>query len=59
MLLKPMGTPGKCHHIDPRCKSDSTANVISISGGKDSLAQWLLAIENNVSHTPRICRYGA
>ncbi|HAF2381252.1 TPA: phosphoadenosine phosphosulfate reductase family protein, partial [Salmonella enterica] len=37
---------------DPRCKSDSTINVLSISGGKDSLAQWLLAIENDVVHIP-------
>ena len=36
--------------IDPRCFDASTINIISISGGKDSLAQWLRAIENNVPH---------
>ncbi|OCA54228.1 Thioredoxin-dependent 5'-adenylylsulfate reductase [Photorhabdus namnaonensis] len=36
--------------IDIRCHADSTINVISVSGGKDSLAQWLLAIENSVNH---------
>lgn len=36
--------------IDPRCFAASTINIISISGGKDSLAQWLRAIENNVLH---------
>lgn len=34
--------------IDPRCYDDSTANVVNISGGKDSLAQWLLALEHQV-----------
>ena len=34
--------------IDPRCFGISTINSISISGGKDSLAQWLRAIENDV-----------
>lgn len=48
MFFKSSGISG----VDPRCKSDSTANVISVSGGKDSLAQWLLAIENNIGHTP-------
>lgn len=36
--------------IDPRCFSTSTINIISISGGKDSLAQWLRAIEAGVPH---------
>lgn len=36
--------------IDPRCFASSTINTISISGGKDSLAQWLRAIENDVPH---------
>ncbi|MCD4561505.1 phosphoadenosine phosphosulfate reductase family protein [Lelliottia nimipressuralis] len=36
--------------IDPRCFGISTINSISISGGKDSLAQWLRAIENDVPH---------
>ncbi len=36
--------------IDIRCHADNTINVISVSGGKDSLAQWLLAIENGVNH---------
>ncbi|EPJ0400744.1 phosphoadenosine phosphosulfate reductase family protein [Providencia rettgeri] len=35
-------------NIDSRCYEDSTINIISVSGGKDSLAQWLLAIENSV-----------
>ena len=35
---------------DPRCKYDSTTNIISVSGGKDSLAQWLVALENGVPH---------
>lgn len=37
--------------IDLRCFGSSTINIISISGGKDSLAQWLRAIENDA---PRI-----
>lgn len=36
--------------IDPRCFAASTINITSISGGKDSLAQWLRAIENDVPH---------
>ncbi|EDR2780628.1 phosphoadenosine phosphosulfate reductase family protein [Salmonella enterica subsp. diarizonae] len=36
--------------IDPRCFAASTINTISISGGKDSVAQWLRAIENDVPH---------
>ncbi|WP_237162908.1 phosphoadenosine phosphosulfate reductase family protein [Serratia symbiotica] len=31
--------------IDRRCFADNIVNVVSISGGKDSLAQWLLALE--------------
>lgn len=41
----------RMNSIDPRCFASSTINTISISGGKDSLAQWLRAIENDV---PRI-----
>lgn len=36
--------------IDPRCFDVSVMNVNSVSGGKDSLAQWLLAIEAGVPH---------
>ncbi|MDE9459322.1 phosphoadenosine phosphosulfate reductase family protein [Xenorhabdus bovienii] len=36
--------------IDIRCHAENTINVISVSGGKDSLAQWLLAREANVPH---------
>ncbi|MEC5345066.1 phosphoadenosine phosphosulfate reductase family protein [Brenneria populi] len=35
--------------IDPRCFAADTININSISGGKDSLAQWLLAIEAGVT----------
>ncbi|WOA54356.1 phosphoadenosine phosphosulfate reductase domain-containing protein [Dickeya solani] len=35
--------------IDPRCHLDDAINVISVSGGKDSLAQWLVAIENGIT----------
>lgn len=34
--------------IDLRCFNENTTNLVSISGGKDSLAQWLLAIENGI-----------
>lgn len=34
--------------IDLRCCDEDTLNIVSVSGGKDSLAQWLLAIENGV-----------
>ncbi|MEG0323998.1 MAG: phosphoadenosine phosphosulfate reductase family protein [Raoultibacter sp.] len=33
-----------------RCKAESTKNIISVSGGKDSLAQCLYAVENGVDH---------
>ncbi|PHM73694.1 phosphohydrolase [Xenorhabdus kozodoii] len=36
--------------MDSRCYAENTINVITVSGGKDSLAQWLLAIENGVPH---------
>lgn len=36
--------------IDSRCHAEKTINIISVSGGKDSLAQWLLAIEHDVPH---------
>ncbi|MTC34333.1 phosphoadenosine phosphosulfate reductase family protein [Providencia alcalifaciens] len=38
--------------IDKRCFQDSTINIVSVSGGKDSLAQWILAKESGV---PFIC----
>ncbi len=38
--------------IDVRCKDDNTLNIVSISGGKDSLAQWLVAVENEVPALP-------
>ena len=38
------------NNIDSRCFASNTINTISISGGKDSLAQWLRAIENDVPH---------
>lgn len=33
-----------------RCKEESTTNIISLSGGKDSLAQCLYAVENEIPH---------
>lgn len=33
-----------------RCNAVSTKNIISVSGGKDSLAQCLVAVENDVPH---------
>lgn len=39
-----------CLPIDNRCNQNSTINLISISGGKDSLAQWLRAIESGVPY---------
>ncbi|WP_419246225.1 phosphoadenosine phosphosulfate reductase family protein [Serratia sp. NFX21] len=35
--------------VDPRCFAADTVNVVSVSGGKDSLAQWLLALEAGVN----------
>lgn len=35
-------------NIDQRCVGKNTINIISVSGGKDSLAQWLIAKENDV-----------
>lgn len=32
------------------CFDNKTTNIISVSGGKDSLAQWLIAIESGVKH---------
>lgn len=46
----PFNSSLQSNPIDSRCFDAATANVISISGGKDSLAQWLLAIENGVSN---------
>ncbi|ENO0297779.1 phosphoadenosine phosphosulfate reductase family protein [Enterobacter asburiae] len=34
--------------IDARCLADNTINIVTVSGGKDSLADWLLAIENGI-----------
>jgi len=34
--------------VNQKCFESGTANVINVSGGKDSLAQWLLAIEQGV-----------
>jgi 3'-phosphoadenosine 5'-phosphosulfate sulfotransferase (PAPS reductase)/FAD synthetase len=36
--------------VDERCFAESTINIVSVSGGKDSLADWLLAIEHGVAH---------
>ena len=36
--------------IDDRCLAQSAINIVSISGGKDSLAQSLRAIESGVEH---------
>lgn len=44
--------------IDRRCYESSVTNIVSISGGKDSLAQWLLAIEAGVNFTPVIADTG-
>ncbi|UIM99395.1 MULTISPECIES: phosphoadenosine phosphosulfate reductase family protein [Yersinia] len=38
--------------IDDRCFASDAINIVSISGGKDSLAQWLLAREAGVSYIP-------
>lgn len=38
--------------VDSRCFADNTINIVSISGGKDSLADWLLAIESGAAHAP-------
>ncbi|KAA8727902.1 phosphoadenosine phosphosulfate reductase family protein [Ewingella americana] len=35
-------------NVDPRCLLPTSVNVVSISGGKDSLAQWLLALEAGI-----------
>ncbi|MDY4315329.1 phosphoadenosine phosphosulfate reductase family protein [Pectobacterium actinidiae] len=43
---------------DARCFHDDTINVISVSGGKDSLAQWLLAVENGINHIPAFADTG-
>lgn len=39
-------------NIDARCSDDNAINIISISGGKDSLAQWLVGIESGVRILP-------
>ncbi len=36
--------------IVQRCRAESTFNLVSMSGGKDSLAQCLYAIENDIQH---------
>lgn len=38
--------------VDSRCLQADTKNVICISGGKDSLAMWLMAIEAGVDFVP-------
>ncbi len=35
--------------VDSRCFDSSATNIVSVSGGKDSLAQWLLAVEAGVN----------
>lgn len=44
--------------IDPRCFAENTINIVSVSGGKDSLVDWLLAIESGIAHTPVIADTG-
>ncbi|WP_315709994.1 phosphoadenosine phosphosulfate reductase family protein [Brenneria uluponensis] len=44
--------------LDARCATPNTLNIISVSGGKDSLAQWLLAIESDVEHIPAFADTG-
>lgn len=44
--------------IDSRCFAESTINIVSVSGGKDSLADWLLAIEAGVAHMPALADTG-
>lgn len=44
--------------IDSRCFAGSTINIVSVSGGKDSLADWLLAIEAGVDHIPTLADTG-
>lgn len=44
--------------IDPRCFAENTMNIVSVSGGKDSLADWLLAIESGVEHMPTLADTG-
>ncbi|HDZ9126760.1 TPA: phosphoadenosine phosphosulfate reductase family protein [Vibrio cholerae] len=36
--------------IDSRCHAEDAVNVVSVSGGKDSTAQWLLGVENEVEN---------
>ncbi|EOP1277073.1 phosphoadenosine phosphosulfate reductase family protein [Escherichia coli] len=36
--------------IIQRCRAENTFNLVSMSGGKDSLAQCLYAIENDIQH---------
>lgn len=38
----------KKYNVDPRCFESNAINVISVSGGKDSLAMWLMAISAGV-----------
>lgn len=38
--------------VDSRTCAESTLNIISVSGGKDSLAQWLVGIESGVRIQP-------
>src|SRR5476651_634655 len=38
--------------IDSRCFTPGFMNIVSVSGGKDSLAQWILAKEAGVNYLP-------
>lgn len=45
--------------VDTRCRAESSINIISVSGGKDSLAQWLVGIESGVHFFAGFCRHRA
>lgn len=44
--------------IDSRCFAENTINIVCVSGGEDSLADWLLAIEYGVAHIPTLADTG-
>ncbi len=44
--------------IDSRCFAEKTINIVCVSGGKDSLAEWLLAIESGAVHIPALADTG-
>ncbi|AXD70081.1 phosphoadenosine phosphosulfate reductase family protein [Salmonella enterica subsp. diarizonae] len=44
--------------IDSRCLAENTINIVYVSGGKDSLADWLLAIEAGIAHMPALADTG-